>query len=139
MKTMIIFIVSLFIGINSFEQNTASNVHHIGDKFDGGIIFYIDETGQHGLIAAQIDQGQSVKWGCKKKTIGASDLTDGLNNTKKIVKECGQKTAAYLCETLNLEGYTDWYLPSLEELKLIYEQRLKISGLQAGNYCSSSD
>ncbi|MDF1931639.1 collagen-like protein [Legionella pneumophila] len=29
--------------------------HHIGEEYNGGIIFWVDETGQHGLIASKTD------------------------------------------------------------------------------------
>src|SRR6478609_7519345 len=40
----------------------AATVHHIGDAFGGGVIFYLDATGKHGLIAAKRDQGTGVRW-----------------------------------------------------------------------------
>jgi len=34
----------------------------IGDLSYGGIIFYVDETGEHGLVSATVDQGMT-SWG----------------------------------------------------------------------------
>jgi len=136
-------ITSLFffviIGLQLLAQFDSTKLHYIGEKFGGGVIFYIDETGVHGLIAAPSDQGSGVQWGCKKKNIGTSDLTDGFNNTQKIVEICGNMTAAGLCKSLNLGGFKDWYLPSQDELKTMYNQRAKIPGIQSGNYCSSTE
>ena len=46
----------------------------VGDLAKGGIVFYIDETGQHGLVAALEDLG-SFEWGCRGTTIYSSFVT----------------------------------------------------------------
>jgi hypothetical protein len=111
----------------------------LGQKFRGGYIFYLDESGQHGLIAASIDQGTQVAWGCEHKKIDASNLTFGLSNTKLIIEHCGFKTAALLCAEFDAEGYSDWYLPSIDELDLLYQGRKYVPEIGAGDYCSSSE
>ena len=74
-----------------------------------------------------------------KKEVGS-----GKSNTKYIVEQLGKEAQAALkCSLLNFNGFTDWYLPSIDELKLIYTNIYK-NGL--GNfmhtrnsyYCSSS-
>lgn len=64
----------------------------IGADYAGGIIFYLDETGRHGGVCAPSDQSSGIHW------IGA----------------------VLLCKQLQLNGYSDWLLPSKEELDLIY-------------------
>jgi hypothetical protein len=50
-------------------------------------------------------------------------------NTAFIVAGCSQRPiAASVCSDLVLNGYSDWFLPSSEELQLMYN-RLKIQGL----------
>ena len=47
----------------------------LGNKYGGGIIFYIDASGEHGLIAAPTDQSTGAMWGCKGVYISDSGTT----------------------------------------------------------------
>lgn len=108
----------------------------IGDQYQGGIVFYIDNSGVHGLIASPIDQSADIDWtndtiDCFVKNT-KKDLGYGLQNTEYIVSQFGQGNyAAYLCYTSTVGGYDDWYLPSLNELQLMYVN-LHVQGL--GNF-----
>ena len=96
----------------------------IGDIYAGGIIFYLDGTGQHGLVCAPYDQSTSSKWGCYEKAIGgtSTSIGSGQSNTNKIVNACSDSDcAARICSNLVLNGYSDWFLPSKDELNLIYK------------------
>ncbi len=120
-----------------------SNKHFIGEEYGGGIIFYIDGTGEHGLIVAPSDQ-PSAKWGFFEKQIGAHGkaIGEGQANTDKITKASTQPDiAANICNDLRLNGLSDWFLPSIDELSLIYKN-LKAKGLgnfSSGEYWSSSE
>ena len=46
------------------NNNPATTPKVIGQNYGGGIIFYVDGTGQHGLIAAPYDQSSGALWGC---------------------------------------------------------------------------
>ena len=65
-------------------------VGEIGDTINGGILFYLDETGQHGLIADFEDLG-FLPW----------------------------QTGVNACNSSTNAGYDDWYLPSINELELL--------------------
>jgi hypothetical protein len=100
-------------------------VHYIGESFGGGIIFYLDGTGQHGLISSMYDQGLA-EWGCYGTYIGgtANVIGSGQANTTAIINGCSQAgTAARICDELVLNGYSDWFLPSLDELYEMYIHR----------------
>lgn len=112
---------------------------YIGENFAGGIVFYVDGSGLHGLVSATSDQGTAA-WGC----YGTDILTDtavgaGATNTAAIVATCGAGTAAQLADSLVLNGYSDWFLPSSGELALLYTN-LKVQGLGSlgGFHWSSS-
>ena len=114
--------------------------HKIGDEYQGGIIFYINSTGQHGLIAAKQDQSTGIQWynGDYIKT-GATGtgIGNGKSNTTKIVQAQGAGIyAAKLCDDLVLNGYNDWFLPSKEELNLLYKNL--IGGFFSNDYYWSS-
>ena len=48
--------------LQSSENSESVAAKHIGDSYHGGIIFYLDETGTHGLVAATTDQGTETAW-----------------------------------------------------------------------------
>lgn len=97
----------------------------IGKNYQGGIIFYVDGTGAHGLIAAPTDQSDGIQWynGSYIDTgATATAVGTGLANTKKIVTAQGTGSyAAKLCFNLVIGAYSDWYLPSKDELNLMYQ------------------
>lgn len=125
----------------------------IGETFEGGIVFYLDGSGG-GLVCAESDQSTDIEWGGSGTDIGGDDLSsapeldgvgDGLENTEAIVDALGTNGgtpyAAKFCYDLSLNGYTDWFLPSKDELDLMYEN-LHLPGLGAfgsGYYWSSSE
>ena len=119
----------------------------IGDFYQGGIIAYIDETGQHGLIAAPEDQSPSgIRWDSNSSIgieTGATGTTigTGKSNTEKIIEVQGAGAyAAQLCDDLVLNGYSDWFLPSKDELNELYKNRVEIGGFSYTNtYWSSSE
>ena len=107
----------------------------IGDYIQGGIVFYLDGNGG-GLIAAPIDQSTGAEWGCYGPNVinGAFGLTIGTGKQNTIDIEAGCNTpgtAADICANLTLGGYSDWFLPSNDELREMY---LNIGqGSQSGN------
>lgn len=113
----------------------------IGQNYGGGIIFYIDDTGQHGLISATTDQSTSAPWGCSGTLIGTSTtIGSGQANTNAIVNACTQQAiAARLCYDLVLNGYNDWFLPSKDELFLMYQEQELIGAVGIYTYWSSSE
>ena len=101
----------------------------IGDNFEGGIIFYTNSDGG-GLVIAPTDQNDG-HWGCGGVEFPGAygdSLGSGYQNTLDIIAGCTEpNTAAYNCANLNLGGYSDWFLPSKEELNLVYENLVQNS------------
>jgi hypothetical protein len=109
-------------------KDTSITSAQIGDSIRGGIIAYIFKTGDsgyisgqvHGIIASKTDLG-TASFGCEGTLIGTdTKVGSGLSNTNTIVAKCSDLTiAAKKCKDLNISGYSDWYLPSLDEMKLL--------------------
>ena len=114
----------------------------IGKDTLGGKVAYIDASGQHGLIAAPGNQHTAIKWfnGTNVLTGTGTAIETGNSNTEKIVAAQGAGSyAAKLCDDLVLNGYSDWYLPSKDELNQLYINRVAIGGFASNDYWSSSE
>ncbi len=96
----------------------------MGTFYKGGIVSYLDNTGKHGFVCSLKDVGQA-EWGCKgTKLTGAvtmkRDIGEGDVNSFIIIINCATPgIAAKLCTDANLQGFTNWYLPSYNELRQI--------------------
>ena len=112
----------------------------IGQSYGGGIVFYIDGTGEHGLISATTDQSTGAQWGCYGTSIGTSTtIGTGQANTTLILNGCSTAgIAARICDDLVLNGYSDWFLPSKDELNQMYLHKDAIGGFASYLYWSSS-
>jgi TolB-like protein len=132
------------------RSNTETKEYKIGDAGPaGGWIFYDKGrviNGWRYLEAAPTETEVQLKWGAYLKKVSETGtvIGTGKQNTQIIVKylqntgESGK--AAQYCDSLVVDGYDDWFLPSKDELNLIY-QNLKTKGLgefSAAFYWSSS-
>jgi hypothetical protein len=129
------------VGTAYGNEVSFSTLLTIGTSYAGGIVFYIDGTGQHGLVCAPSDQG-SYQWGCYGTNISTqTGFGTGQSNTNLILSSCGQSPiAASVCADLVLNGYDDWFLPSRSELSLMYSNLHTpgIGGFFNTHYWSSS-
>jgi hypothetical protein len=110
---------------------------------EGGIVFYYDSQESTGLVSAQFDETWA-EWGCSGDLMGPNAqytfMFSGGTNTYTIVQNCPDPgIAARLCDDLELNGYTDWYLPSVDELLEMYNLKETIGGFYDFLYWSSSE
>jgi hypothetical protein len=133
------------------NRGGAGRVYTIGDIGPaGGIVFYDKGTFSGGwryLEAAPAETEFTAQWGAYEKTVGgtATAVGSGKRNTQGIVeflqRQGERGKAAQLCTALDFDGFKDWFLPSKDELDLMYKN-LKAKGLgdfSNGWYWSSSE
>jgi len=113
----------------------------------GGIIFHLTADGKKGLEAAPLDQAAAEQWFFANDTgIATNAAKSGINggsfNTERIIGTYGWgKYAAVIAANYDGGGYGDWYLPSIKELELMY-QNLHLQGLggfAGSRYWSSTE
>jgi len=117
----------------------------MGQNYAGGSIFYLEPGGQHGMTAKR-DFFDGAPWGCEGLLIGSGaqhmEIGFGQTNTQAIVNSCSDNyTAAYMCSQLTSESYDDWFLPSVEELRLVFTNLIEknIYGFWANEYWTSTE
>jgi hypothetical protein len=167
-----------------FKNETDSDILKIGSIHAGGIVFYLNSIGTHGLVCADKDFGYEI-WGkdgkldAKSKRLTFTDIGadgngiangQGITNTKNILKYASIdlkrpglllqwalggitwvfptlgtsikniSTAARLCIESNYNGYNDWYLPTEDELTLIFKNLHKahLGSFKSEKYWSST-
>ncbi len=102
----------------------------IGDFHEGGVIFYLDNSGESGLVCATSNQADNVPWGCGGTLIsgaGGTTLGTGAQNTLDIISGCLESLiAAEWCSSLTLNGFNDWFLPSQDELNQMFNNKAAI-------------
>jgi hypothetical protein len=126
--------------------NTAGITYAVGQAAQGGIIFYVDDTGQHGLVVATADfnSGQSVPW-ISASNINTNAVRSGIYggqyNTELINNIQGNGLSAALAAAQSTNGnFGDWYLPSQAELLLMYQNKASIGmGAVLNSYWSSTE
>ena len=126
--------------------NNSAATYSIGDFAHGGIVFWVDETGQHGLVCAKEDQSSGVLWyaGTYGNTQAKGDgVYSGKANTVIIIAatvaigDDGTTYAARICNELQITEsgitYGDWYLPSKFEVGLMHISRATIDTTASAN------
>jgi len=156
----------LQIKLTSSWKNTiggdVNDPPQVGDFYQGGVIFYLfvdGETGYvagetHGLIAAVADQSSGIRWyNGSYVTTGATGTAIGTGsaNTDAIINvQVATETsyAAGLARAYTGGGYTDWFLPSKDELNKMFSYKAVInttatandgSNFATNNYWSSTE
>ena len=82
----------------------------------GGYVFFISPSGEHGLVAATQDQTESCSWN------DAFTLVNNSANHNSVGA-----------------NFTDWRLPTKDELNMMYTKRDAIGGFFGEYYWSSSE
>ena len=158
MKNLLLIIIISF-SFQGFSQE--NQLYKIGDFAQGGIVFWLDESGQHGLVCAKKDQAERVQWdkelvyngpvmSCPPRNTKSVAIADGIyagkTNTKEIIEFVGDTNTSYaaiICDELIVEEdscvYDDWYLPARDELIMLYTNRKLINAIAVKHGGNSFD
>ncbi len=106
----------------------------IGDFYEGGVVFWLDGSKNHGLVCAVNDLGYT-SWGDLNFSYESSDLIgEGEQNTAGLVLLSSVEGSAIdICSELNLNGFSDWFLPNKKELEFIAFSKAKINVASSNN------
>jgi hypothetical protein len=116
--------------VRKIEVEQAEGVYKIGDFGPaGGRIIYDKGSFSNGwryLEAAPLETEFSAEWGGYEKNVvdTSNEVGFGKRNTQRIIEQLAQSgetgRAAQLCASLNFDGFNDWFLPSRDELRLMF-------------------
>lgn len=114
------------------ESCSVENLY--GKTYQGGKIFYVNETNGTGMVVSSEDL-PGIKWynNDEYSITGVTDtlIGTGKANTAEIIASQGDGDyAAQVCSDLELNGYSDWYLPSKNEFEAIHDN-LFVKGLES--------
>lgn len=152
-------------GNRKSNLGTITVATNVGDELGGGIVFWVDTNKTHGYIASKTNVGRPTEqFGPEVDPVNAvgtsQAMGSGKSNTQKLATKMAQlrsvndwpewrtvKIAAELCEdfsvTENSLTYTDWFLPSREELIELFKVKSVLAtkgyAIPANNYWSSSE
>ena len=99
--------------------------YNTGELYGGGVVAWVDPSGQHGFVVSMIDNSTSHSWSNITETrigITAQSEWNGLGNTNAIVGQSGHTSSAaqvcldYTNDDYGTGVYSDWYLPTRGEL-----------------------
>lgn len=136
--------------VPAMPANMASAIttnHYIGEHFGGGIIFYINRGGQHGIIAAEDDLEEPAVWAYTDTITHAIAANPGTGamNTQRIFQVMGdpedapEDYAALEIKEYAVNGFSDWFLPSKDELNEMFLHKDLIGRFKPYAYWSSTE
>jgi hypothetical protein len=132
----------VYINANRVYSATEDAIPNAGDSVQGGLFVgtFVSGVTLMGLVVSESDLSTNAPWGCQgvliPEGLTPEAIGQGALNTATIVANCATSgIAARLADQLVLNGFSDWFLPSLDELLEVYTN-LASAGL--GNFANHS-
>ena len=128
MKRVLSILAGVFLIANIFGQTT----HYVGESYGGGIVFYVNHGGKHGIVTSTVDRSTRIRRQNEIST-ASNAVTDGIDagkfNTERISAIKGaEDDDVQIYFNYRDSYYSDWYLPSKYELSLLYLNRAVLGG-----------
>ena len=140
--------LSLSVTLSDSKVLTAENSFsfkiRLADEYQGGIIIKVSSDSLTGIIASKFDLTGGLlgmyKYGAYNGGYAAYSTDDGYSNSYKFEGRFDSDYAAIACLNLELNGYSDWYLPAINELLLFenFKPALNIPERTGNTYWSST-
>ena len=128
-------LLSVPYALHAKTAESISGGHYLGELYGGGVVFWVDQTRQHGLVVSMINLSTAQAFSnITSISIGSTAQSDwdGLSNSNAIVGQSGHtSSAAKLClDYTNADYgtgvYSDWYLPSRGEINHLWNNIFEV-------------
>lgn len=127
-------LLSVPYAMHSANALSGLYTHYKGEVYGGGIIFHLWKDAQnieHGLIVDTFELSNAEYYSnIQTVLIGstAQSSWNGLGNSNAIIGQVGHtNSAALVCLNSTNNGQSDWYLPAIDELSLLWHNRFIIN------------
>lgn len=166
-RVVALALCSIFTLIGCVKEEPEPIKLDVGEVFGGGIVAHVFQPGDpyyvvgesHGIVVAPTDQVFESQWGCQGTRVSGTspELGKGRDNTRKVVDwhnalpnyysnptQCHPNNDGTVAAKLAVDyraatGQNDWFMPSLEEMNYLYDNRDKIGGFSVEEYWSSCE
>jgi hypothetical protein len=121
--------------MNATELRTSyDTIHKVGDLFGGGVIFFVDRTGHHGLICSisDIRDSESLQQFSKQdptKLKGRKDSAILINQVFVVRKfeHAEELCNNYTNSNLGTGVFSDWHLPTLDQFEILFKVKNEVN------------
>ena len=119
------------VGMFYYAEDKSFSEELIPNKNVSGVVGYVDESGEHGLIV--LLHQLELQWLNQRLSVVLSDVLSGKENTLLILDFAGKQglmaEAVEYCTEYSYDGVEigEAFLPSIDELKRLYENKQLIN------------
>jgi hypothetical protein len=131
----------VYINANRVYSSTEL-LPNAGEFVEGGLFVgtFVSGSTLMGIIVSESDLSTNAEWGCQGTLLIESEVSNEIGqaffNTASIVGQCATSgISARLANDLVLNGYSDWALPTIDELIEIYDN---LASIGLGNFSNHS-